>query len=230
MKLYSKDAIKKKYPLLAAWYTGRIKFTLKSKPEDKQWYLECSNPSLEEIRNRNRDGYSVFFFPNGSNQSGSKFTGKTHVQNINWLFVDMDLKDKIYTSKEEFIFKLDEFMSPTILVDSGNGIHAYWSFNQFPRSRFEDYQQRLIQHLKTDSSVWPLSQAMRLPLTYNTKEGWDKRIKVKIIAYNPKAVYEKDDFSNLPPLPPSKKGKKGRPKKAITFKAEVLNDMVPDFL
>lgn len=84
--------------------------------------------------------------------------------------MDFDLKDKAYESKEAFLEALADFeLHPTMIVDSGNGIHAYWKVSDLDAMSYLRLQRRLVRKLRTDEATCMLCQLMRLPDTVNTK-------------------------------------------------------------
>jgi hypothetical protein len=128
---------------------------------DKKFILEC-----------NKAGYNIYFFPNYAEpySPASKWMSGKEVNVFTKVFVDMDLKDQRYQSKEEFINVLQQFKAPpSIIVDSGHGIHAYWNVSGLDRSTYMEFQFRLINQFKTDDSVWTPLQLMRYPGTINNK-------------------------------------------------------------
>jgi hypothetical protein len=56
-----------------------------------------------------------------------------------------------------------------MVVNSGNGVHAYWKVDDLDRESFVLTQLALLQHFKTDESVWTVLQLMRCPGFRNTK-------------------------------------------------------------
>lgn len=142
---------------------------------------KIEGPSVEEgifksdyLKKKNEAGYNVYFFPNHPKESPynkeKKFLSGKDILQFNRVFVDMDLKDKIYETKEEFITELTAFpVQPTIVVDSGNGVHAYWEIEDLTREDYIFTQMRLIERFKTDESVWTVLQLMRVPGSINTK-------------------------------------------------------------
>jgi hypothetical protein len=98
------------------------------------------------------------------------------------LFIDLDVgEEKPYKTKDEAIDALDSFLASTGLpeparIDSGNGIHAYWPFDEdvaiaewkIYAERFKTYC--IDQGLNIDVSVTGDSaRIMRCPDTYNFK-------------------------------------------------------------
>lgn len=137
--------------------------------------LEGDDFSEEFLHKKNKLGYNIYFFPNAPDKklpNGYFISGKD-VETFKYVFVDMDLKDKVYKSKEEFYDKLDEFpLPPTWTTDSGNGVHAYWEVTDLGKDKvaFMGLQFMLIQHFKTDESVWTPLQLMRVAGYQNTKK------------------------------------------------------------
>lgn len=133
------------------------------------------NFTPEYLKEMNDKGYNVYFFPNHPSSdvytTGTKYLSGKDIDIFNFIFVDMDLKDKVYESKEQFLDVLSRFpVKPTMTVDSGNGIHAYWSIQGLTRDEYVYSQLALIKHFKTDESVFTVLQLMRLPGYFNTKK------------------------------------------------------------
>jgi hypothetical protein len=98
-------------------------------------------------------------------------------------FVDLDVKpDKPghYKSKVEAIEDLDHFLKVTglpspVVVDSGNGVHAYWPFEEsVPIGEWKLYadkfKQLCLDHMKIDPVVTAdITRIMRCPETLNYK-------------------------------------------------------------
>ena len=136
---------------------------------------EGYNFTPEFLKEKNEAGYNVYFFPNHPKRDvyseGVVSLAGKHIEQFNFVFVDMDLKDKIYNSKDEFIMKLLEFpLKPTMVVNSGNGVHAYWAVNPLTRDEYVFAQLALLKYFKTDESVFTVLQLMRLPGYLNTKK------------------------------------------------------------
>lgn len=132
----------------------------------------------EFLTKQNQLGYSIYFFPNRPSTdvyaAGVKHLSGKHIEVFNYVFIDMDLKDGKYASKEEFLLKLNQFvLKPTMVVDSGNGIHAYWEINDLNRSSYVITQLALLNYFETDESVWTVLQLMRVPQYFNTKRHGD---------------------------------------------------------
>lgn len=128
----------------------------------------------EFLQEKNSLGYNVYFFPNRPSRDvyseGVKHLNGRSIDVFEYVFVDMDLKDGVYETKQHFLDKLAEFtLKPTFVVDSGNGVHAYWRVTDLNRADYVLLQFALLQHFQTDESVWTVLQLMRLPGYFNTK-------------------------------------------------------------
>lgn len=163
--------------------------------------LEGYNYSNEYLTEKNNQGYNLYFFPNHPSKDvyaeGTKHLNGKTIDVFNFVFVDMDLKDKVYATKEDFIKKVAQFpLKPTMVVNSGNGVHVYWRITDLTRDSYVIAQLALINYFKTDESVFTVLQLMRLPGYLNTKRHRD---------YVPAALYEELSggqsytYSQLPP-------------------------------
>jgi hypothetical protein len=153
----------------------------------------------EFITAQNAKGYNVYFFPNHPSRDvyaeGVKYLNGRNIDVFNFVFVDMDLKDGKYATKEAFLQKLSEFpLKPTIVVDSGNGVHAYWRVSDLDRQSYVITQLALIKHFATDESIWTVLQLMRVPGFFNTKRYQDY-VQAKVIEdQSSAATYSIKDF------------------------------------
>ncbi len=134
--------------------------------------------SEEEVTDLNEFGYNSYFFPNHPStnvyENEVRHLSGKHIDTFNCIFLDMDLKDQIYASKEAFLEELKGFeLAPSLVVDSGNGIHAYWYMSDLTRETYIRAQFGLITRFKTDPSIWTVLQLMRVPGSLNTKRHKD---------------------------------------------------------
>lgn len=128
----------------------------------------------EFVNQKNNEGYNCYWFPNHPSTdvyaTGLKHLSGKVIDVFDYVFVDMDLKDGIYESVDHFIQTLNNFqVKPTIVVKSGNGVHAYWRMKNLSRDEYVFTQMALLNHFKTDPSVWTVLQLMRVPGSLNTK-------------------------------------------------------------
>lgn len=126
----------------------------------------------ERIKELNSSGYNIYFLPNyPSSYDPAVTVDGSHIDTFNFVFVDMDLKEGKHSSKESFISLLEQCpeLKPSYIVDSGNGIHAYWQVSDLDAMSFLRLQRRLVRKFNTDEAVAKIYQLMRLPGTLNTK-------------------------------------------------------------
>lgn len=122
-----------------------------------------------KIEELNSQGYSIYFLPNyPSEYDASKTVDGSHIDKFEYVYVDMDLKDGVYTDKDSFIAAID--IAPTRIVDSGNGVHVYWKVSDLDPMSFLRLQRRLMRRYKTDEAICKIYQLMRLPGTINVKK------------------------------------------------------------
>lgn len=136
--------------------------------------IEGNGYTGDFLTEKNQIGYNIYFFPNHPSTdvyaAGVRHLNGKHIDVFNFLFVDMDLKDEVYASKEAFLEELSRFpIKPTMVVDSGHGIHAYWKVLDLTRDSYVNGQLSLLNHFKTDDSVYTVLQLMRCPGFDNTK-------------------------------------------------------------
>lgn len=126
--------------------------------------------SEEQIKFFNEQGYNIYYLPNYPSiyHPGQTVDGKD-IDVFKYVFVDCDLKDGEYADKESFIQAIAEGLEPTTIVDSGNGIHAYWSVSDLDAMTYLKLQRRLMRRFRTDEAVCTVYQLMRFPGTLNTK-------------------------------------------------------------
>jgi ABC-type dipeptide/oligopeptide/nickel transport system ATPase component len=126
----------------------------------------------EQVQSYNKQGYNVYWFPNYPSVDVEGWADGTHIDTWEWVFVDMDLKDGVYESKNSFevMLKFELEIPPTMIVDSGNGIHAYWRVTDLDAMSYLRLSRRLLRRFNTDHRVGKLIQLMRLPGTLNTKD------------------------------------------------------------
>ena len=94
---------------------------------------------------------------------------------------------------------MNEFeLDPTMVIDSGNGVHVYWKVDELDRDSYIKLQLRLIRHFKTDESVWTVMQLMRLPGSLNTKDK--DNFKNANVVFETGKTYKTEDFEILKPI------------------------------
>lgn len=126
----------------------------------------------QDLLDFNVAGYNVYFLPNYPSQYDPATTvDGTHIDTFEYVYVDMDLKQGKYATKEHFLAVIaDSPILPSRIVDSGNGVHVYWKTKDLDAMSFLRLQRRLCRKFDTDEAVAKIYQLMRLPGTANTKD------------------------------------------------------------
>lgn len=134
--------------------------------------IEGDNFDSELLKAKNAEGYNVYYFPNyNSKPLDHPYMRGADIDIFKYVFVDMDLKDLIYGTSEEFLeVLLTHPLKPNKIILSGNGVHAYWEVEDLGLESYLEIQMRLIRTFKTDESVWTALQLMRCSGTFNTKK------------------------------------------------------------
>jgi hypothetical protein len=104
-----------------------------------------------------------------------------NIRQLRALFVDLDLPNNI--SKTEAVYKVydmvaqGEIPEPTMIVDSGRGLHLYWRIEHAPKQaiytwqELEDYLCNKLKSLGADSQATDCARILRLPQSINSKNG-----------------------------------------------------------
>lgn len=176
-------------------------------------WLKAKNPDLktkegwftdDQIVDFNSQGYNVYYLPNHpKDYPTSGVVNGTDIDTWNCVFADLDLKDKQYATKNEFLTRLSaaDILPPTKIIDSGNGIHAYWYIRNLDAMSFLRLQRRICRLLKTDEAVAKLYQLMRLPDTLNTKNEHDFKM-CEVLSATGMAYSLEEIDKSLPPITP----------------------------
>lgn len=154
---------------------------------------------FNQILKYNEKGYNCYFLPNyPSKYDKSRPVSGSDIDVFRFVFVDMDLKDGVYATKEAFLEKLAEFLPPSTVVDSGNGMHAYWVITDLDPMSYLRLQRRLIRHFNTDKSLATIYQLMRLPETLNVKDPNNFK-PCEVVHENAEAKYSCEDLDKVLP-------------------------------
>jgi hypothetical protein len=156
--------------------------------------------SDKEVKRYNAQGYNIYYLPNyPSEYKKGVIIDGSHIDNFNFVFVDADIKDGVYT-KDTFLDKIVQVgITPTKIVDSGNGIHVYWQVSDLDAKSYLRFQRRLMRLYDTDEAVGQLFQLMRTPGTINTKHEHAK-VPCDLIAETDQAYTSEQLDKLLPPI------------------------------
>ncbi len=185
--------------ILPKWITEDPSWSPRALPRSLE--LELSEEDLALL---NAKGYNCFWFPNYASQPEIAWDEDRNISGVDidrfqYVFVDMDLKDKDYKSKEEFYEAVGEFeLKPTMIVDSGNGVHVYWQTTDLNAMDLLRIQRRLARALNTDLAVGKLNQLMRVWNTDNTKQQ-DNYKPCELLYEDVEAVYSAEDLDRVLP-------------------------------
>lgn len=132
----------------------------------------------EQILELNSQYYNIYFLPNyPSHYEPGVTVDGSQIDTFEYVFVDFDLKEGKWANKQDFLSYLHEFLlKPSVVTDSGNGIHAYWQVKDLDAMSFLKLQRRLTRHFITDEAVAKIYQLMRVPGTINTKNPDDLKL------------------------------------------------------
>lgn len=112
-----------------------------------------------------------FYIPNRAN---------TNIRHFRALYIDLDLDQY---SKSEAFYQVymksakGEIPKPSMIIDSGRGLHLYWRIEHAPKGAlytWQELQDYLYYHLKylgADIKATDSSRVLRLPNTINSKNG-----------------------------------------------------------
>lgn len=112
-----------------------------------------------------------FYIPIRSNEN---------IRHFRALYIDLDLD---YHSKTEAFYEVylkaakGEIPKPSMIVDSGRGLHLYWRIDHAPKGaaytwqELEDYLYKQLKNLGADFRATDSARVMRLPSTINSRNG-----------------------------------------------------------
>lgn len=145
-----------------------------------------SHNQLYDLINKLKDTqHNVFVAPNSFKSNSRIANNAIYAKSF---FIDLDVGDdpKKYVSQIEAIKSLDQFIDlmelpPPVLINTGNGVHAYWVFeDNVPIEEWKKYAKAFKdlckKHIKIDPVVTAdAARIMRCPDTLNYKTTPPKR-------------------------------------------------------
>jgi D5 N terminal like/RepB DNA-primase from phage plasmid len=131
-------------------------------------------------------------------KAGANKRNKENVEELPMLFADIDLKD-VEETVEQLEVKLKQLRKPpSVMVRSGNGLHALWLLKEAVELQSDGMIDRVETALKLladvvggDHQVTEVARLLRLPGTHNTKHGEFREVSV---SHQSELRYELDDL------------------------------------
>ena len=180
--------------LARLWGDGEGWRFISGKPLGGVWSdtpVKGIDAALVEIERRNAQGGDIYL--SMATFQGASGRKSANAMELRAFFVDLDCgRDKVsagkgYASKKEAFSKVSEFclgvgLPATSIVDSGNGIHAYWFLDApLPAAQWKlsaEQLKRLTQEhgLRADDAVTSdVARVLRVPNTFNRKDPTNPR-------------------------------------------------------
>jgi DNA-binding CsgD family transcriptional regulator len=103
-----------------------------------------------------------------------------NIRHFRALYIDLDLTDY---GKAEAVYEVallagaGKIPEPTMIIDSGRGLHLYWRINHAPVGaawtwqELQDYLYRQLRHLGADPAATDSARLLRIPGTINSRNG-----------------------------------------------------------
>lgn len=135
-------------------------------------------PDWHEVERMNERGYGVYYgvTPKRRRLGRGQRSDERNTALCNALWVDVDLDDGVYASKQEACTAIGRavHIPPGAFVDSGGGVHALWAIYPVPVTPttlpvLKATLRGLAKAVRGDTSVAELARVLRLPGTVNTK-------------------------------------------------------------
>lgn len=156
---------------------GYIQFMKLDNKEIKIYNTQ--NKELREIVEVLENEVDVFVTPNTMYRKQRRVS---NIRQFRALFQDLDIH-KLGYSKEEVVWSIyimayeNKIPMPTMIVDSGRGLHIYWKIKNAPYGalntwqELQDYLYYQLKHLEADRKALDGARVLRLPNTLNSKEN-----------------------------------------------------------
>ena len=144
---------------------------------------------LRTAQEYSKKGWNVYFgVASRKTPSGGS---KSDLDYVNVVWVDLDC-DKLGISKDRYIEELTQWLlPPSVIVDSGHGLHCYWILKE-PVKDFHEIEKinlGLAKALKGgDTKAYDATRILRVPTTTNWKDPKEP-LPVRIVHFNPDLRY-----------------------------------------
>ena len=120
-----------------------------------------------------------------------------NIRHYRALFIDLDLDIHSKTEAAYEVYLLADsgrVPVPTMVIDSGRGLHCYWRIDHAPKAaaytwqELQDYLYRQLKHLGADIKATDSSRLLRLPDTINSRNN--ALCKIMIVNDNRYSMYD----------------------------------------
>lgn len=157
-------------------------------------FFSTNLTEIENFINENIHERNIYF---GCCTRAGKVGTKKGCREVVALWLDLDFKD--LTGGEDEARKIIESMiPPSVIINTGNGFHPYWLLREpieaLPEI-IEPYLKGLARHYNGDSSAAEIARILRVPGTFNYKQGGKKPVSIIKADYNLR--YNLSDFDDL---------------------------------
>ena len=145
-------------------------------PITYSYHIGHDQPNWTQIHTLNSEGFGVYY--GICPKRARRQTGRAHELDASYcsmLWADIDLKDGVYSTKQEAYQAIIDLDVPaTAIIDSGGGLHALWRISPVKVDsttlpHLKQTLRGLAIALRADTSVCETARVLRLPNTINTK-------------------------------------------------------------
>lgn len=146
------------------------------KSEIKTGFFRDTNEAVKFIERFYKTKHIYFGVYSREGEKGTK----EFVREATCLFADLDF-DKYKNGEGEAKLALSDFpLQPSMIVHSGNGLHAYWMLQEsIPADlSIERYLRGIAVTLKSDTTVAEIARILRVPGTFNQKSKPPKEVRL----------------------------------------------------
>lgn len=203
---------------------------------DNKFSHYFTRDSLNQLPEYLRSNHNYFFTPNSLRDQKARTNANVKV--FNAFFADFDAEKQNYTVDQAYYYlvnSLDDFglPQPTAIVDSGHGLHLYWSiypvivnspvilllWKKVETTIIEKINRKSV--IKADPKATAPAEIMRLPATNNCKY---KEVPVTVLKLKDTRYHLRDlQFELLPKRPNTKRRKWKKWKKSKNIKNGLTN-------
>lgn len=191
-----------------------------------------SDKSIENVVNKvlarnNKDAYISI------NTTYIPWREVKNIRQFRALYIDLDLKDypKVQAVYDVYILAdQGKIPLPTMVIDSGRGIHLYWRIENAPFQamytwqELEDYLYYNLKHLGADIKATDAVRLLRIPSSINTKNN--SLCKILILDNNIEySMYDLRELYLKKKYKPKIKTNKLKKAKSVNTESKVINNV-----